>query len=150
MSKLRKRIILIGGLSHVAVLLISIAYTVLFLYSSSDGSPSVFDCSFKNSTLLYCPGCGGSRGLYYFLTFDWVRSFVYCPAILVTVGILAFLDLRVVRAFIKDSPEPIRTFPSKLFLIIPAVLLLNFIVRNVVLLCGIDYIGDIAAMLGAA
>ena len=150
MSKLRKRIIAITSAAHALALAISVCYTLAFVRSSSLGGPSPFDCAFKRATMLYCPGCGGSRGLYYFLTLDWVRSFVYCPTILVTVGVLLFLDARVLSAFIKDSTEPIRKFPSRAFLIIPAVLLLNFAVRNILLLCGIDYIGDISAMLSAA
>ncbi len=142
MSRLRKRILAVLILSHIAALAVSVAYTLLFV-GTEGGDAGIFACRFKELFNLYCPGCGGSRSLYYFLTFDFVRSFIYCPAILVTVVILLDIDVRAVIAFVKDDLAVLKRFHSWAFIIIPAVLLLNFAVRNILLLHGVDYLGDV-------
>ncbi len=146
MSKLRKRILTVLVLANLAVLLISVAYTLLFMAGEGKGEPSPFACKFKELTHLYCPGCGGSRSVYYLLKLDFINSFIHCPAVLVTALILAVLDVRAAMAFVKNDIEPIKSFKSVYFLIIPTVLLLNFLVRNILLFCGVDYIGDISAL----
>ena len=61
-----------------------------------------FSCTFKRITSLPCPGCGGTRALYAFLTGHFAESFLYHPAILY----LAFAGIHftvryIFRNFIK-------------------------------------------------
>ncbi len=152
MTEQRKRILAVLLISNAAIVLISVVYVLLFVPEQGDGfgAPAVLECSFKRLFGLYCPGCGGSRSVYYLLTLDLLRSFIFCPAVPITAVIIFALDVRGVICFAKDDLAPMKSFKSTTFLVIPAALLLNFLVRNILLLCGIDYIGDLgsrAAML---
>ena len=63
---------------------------------------------------------------------------------MVTAVIFLDIDLRATVSVIKGNPRYLKSFPSKLFFIIPAVILINFVVRNILLFgFGIDLLGDI-------
>lgn len=40
-----------------------------------------FPCIFNKLTGYYCPGCGGTRAVRYFLTGHWIKSFIYHPVV---------------------------------------------------------------------
>ncbi len=146
MTKTRKRLLAVLISANILIVVISILYSVLFVGDLTADSPSTFACKFKETLGFYCPGCGGSRSVYYLLRLDIIRSFVYCPAVPVTAVIIAALDVRALIAFVKDDLAPIKSFKALTFLMIPALLLLNFAVRNILLLYGVDYIGDISGV----
>ncbi len=151
MTEQRKRILAVLLISNVAIALISVVYVLLFVpeQGSDPGTPAVIECSFKRLFGLYCPGCGGSRSVYYLLTLDLLKSFIFCPAVPVTAGIIFALDVRGVVCLVRDDLLPIKSFKSTTFIVIPVVLLLNFLIRNILLLCGIDYIGDLGERIAA-
>ena len=74
---------------------------------------------------------------------DILSSFILFPAIPYTVGVLVFCDMMAVKSIIYDDPKPLLSITSKPFLLIPIIVMLNFLVRNILLFFGIDYIGDI-------
>lgn len=39
------------------------------------------DCMFRRVTGLYCPGCGGTRALFFLLRGQMIRSFFYHPVV---------------------------------------------------------------------
>ena len=142
MSKTRRNILIIFGISNIALLVVSLIYGYITSYSISSGE-EIIVCSFKQYLHIYCPGCGGSRSLYYLLKFDIIKSFIYFPALIISLVIIAELDVRAVIAFKKDDLNHILKFNKNKLLIIPIVIFLNFFIRNILLFCGIDYIGDI-------
>lgn len=141
MKNLRKKIIFQFFLPLFLLIVISVIYKILTDSALSKGE-ELIKCPFKYSFHMYCPGCGGSRSLSALLSFDVVRSFILFPALPLTVIILADLFLRALISFIKNDERYIKNFKINLLIIIPAVIILNFFVRNILLLYGIDLIGD--------
>lgn len=42
----------------------------------------IMPCVFKQVTGYYCPGCGGTRAVKFFLTGHWIKSFIYHPLVI--------------------------------------------------------------------
>ena len=40
-----------------------------------------FPCVFNRFTGYYCPGCGGTRAVVYFIKGHWIKSFIYHPLV---------------------------------------------------------------------
>lgn len=137
MSKRRLKMLAVFLIANLSVVLISVIYTLLARGSAG----GLFSCAFYERTGLYCPGCGGSRSLYYFLRLDFVSSFVAFPALPVTALILLDIDIRALMTVIKDDTRYIKGFRGIVFAAVPAVILINFFVRNFLLIkYGIDYL----------
>ena len=106
-------------------------------------SRDVSVCYFYNATHLYCPGCGGSRSLLALLRLDFLSSFLLFPALIPSVALFLYFDFTVLFSVLRDDFSPVRRFPAKLLILIPVIILINFVIRNSLLLCGIDYISKI-------
>lgn len=101
-------------------------------------------CSFYNTLHLYCPGCGGSRSLLSLLRFNFLSSFMFFPALIPSVIIFLYLDTLILISILKGEREPLHFFPTKIIISIPIIILLNFLVRNVLLVFfDIDYISSL-------
>lgn len=93
-------------------------------------------CMFHAITGWYCPGCGGTRALYFFLTGHWIKSFVYHPLVLYTFVGLCYIAIRysfvVLQRKNYDNHATYRPSPMLLWgaLILVA---LNFVVKNILL-----------------
>ena len=135
MSEKRQRRLFILIIMNVAILAVSLFYNLLFekklLSVFSEG------CAFKNIFGFYCPGCGGSRALNALLNFRFLRSFIYYPAILYTALLILVIDIRLFISVIKDN-ECIKGFKYKLFIGVPIIIMASFLIKNMLLLCGID------------
>ena len=143
MSLFRKRLLLFLLISNAALLTVSLIYAHITVLSMESGIETV-SCIFKHNMKLYCPGCGGSRSLVYFLRLDILRSFIYYPALPVCALLVLDADVRAIISLIKDSPGAILGFKINALIIIPIIIILNFIIKNILLVCfGIDILGDI-------
>lgn len=140
-SENRIRLLLTFGTCGVLLLAISVVYALL-VGGAEESGEKLFECAFQEVFPLYCPGCGGSRSLYYLMRLDIVKSFIYYPALPVAALILIDLYIRAIISFVKDDPLYIKKFRLNILLIIPIIILLNFAIRNILLHLGIDYIGD--------
>ena len=94
-------------------------------------------CIFHLLTGLYCPGCGGTRAVKYMLQGDWKNSLIYHPFVLYCVIAAA---LWAADAIYEKVCSGRRRRASKkresLFLIIgTAIILINWIVKNLLLVC---------------
>lgn len=124
---------------NTAIFLISLAYVLIFYRAEAPVA-----CKFKEVLHMYCPGCGGTRAVYYLLRLDFANSFISNPAVIITALILADIDIRALIALIKNDSRILTSFKAKTFLVIPTVLVLNFAVRNILLYgFSIDLLGDI-------
>ena len=141
MLSLRKKIILFCFLPLILLIAVSIVYSAMVTASLTVGEELIF-CKFKHTFLLYCPGCGGSRSLIALLSLDFVKSFILFPALPVTVLIMIDFYVRATVSFIKNDAKYLKGFRTWLLIIIPTLIILNFFVRNIFLLNGIDLIGD--------
>ncbi len=94
------------------------------------------ECSFKKLTGLYCVGCGGTRALNHFVHLHLLKSLFYHPFV-----IYAFVayTLYTINSFLyrhhKKCIEKLN--PFVLLYVGLGVLLVNFLVKNIFLLCGI-------------
>ena len=133
----------IGMLSaaNLALVLGSLLYVILFL---GDGNEGEIVCLFKKTFYAYCPGCGGTRAVAALLRLDFYHSFIYNPTVIVTALIFFDIDIRALISIVKNNPCYLKSFNPKVLFIIPAVILVNFAVRNLLLFgFGIDILGDI-------
>ena len=118
-----------------SILIISLVYNFLFK------EKLIGSCVFLETFNLYCPGCGGSRSLNALLSFDFIKSFIYYPPILITSFIILYVDIKLLISAFKHT-ESANINPS-VFLIIPVAIVLSFIIKNVLLFCGIDILGNV-------
>ena len=141
MKDLRKKIIIRLFIPLVILILVSIVYKLLTDSAIANGE-ELIRCQFKYRFHLYCPGCGGSRSLSALLSLDIIGSFILFPALPVSVIILSDLYVRAFISFIKNEEKYLKNFKANLLIIIPVLIILNFFLRNILLLNGIDLIGD--------
>ncbi len=134
-TKTKKRLLLLF-LMNFSILSASLIYNFLFKESL------IGDCVFLETFSLYCPGCGGSRSLNALLNFNLFKSFIYYPAIPITAAIIFYCDARILISTLKGDYK-IRGIKNQIFLIIPIVIILNFLIRNILLFWGIDLLGNI-------
>lgn len=136
MTKERKKLILLFLIINLSVLSIAFIYNLLFKNSL------IYDCVFLSVFGLYCPGCGGSRSLNALLKFDFLKSFIYYPPILITSLILLYTDFRIIVSIVKNDTA-VRKLDYRLFLIIPISIIIQFLVKNILLFFGIDLLGSV-------
>lgn len=120
------------------LLLIALAATYMFIILINR-QLGLSQCGFNKLTGLYCLSCGGTRAVESLMQFRIADAFRYNP--FVPLGIILFLyyDIRLLffmkigtlRGYFKW-----RDIPILVLFIIAAIL--YFIVRNVLVLCGID------------
>ena len=134
-TNLKKRTLLFI-LLNLSVLFVSVIYNILFKNNL------IGRCAFLSVFGFYCPGCGGSRSLNALLELKLIKSFIYYPPILITSLLLLYTDYRILVSIIKKE-ERIQKISYKIFLIIPITIILQFIVKNVLLLFGIDILGNV-------
>ena len=134
-TNLKKRTLLFI-LLNLSVLFVSVIYNILFKNNLIER------CAFLSVFGFYCPGCGGSRSLNALLELKLIKSFIYYPPILITSLLLLYTDYRILVSLIKKE-ERIQKISYKIFLIIPISIILQFIVKNVLLLFGIDILGNV-------
>lgn len=140
---LRKKIFIIFALANSLLLSVTLIYSYMINNAITEGY-EVVECFFKHNFLFYCPGCGGSRSLFYLTKLDIIKSFIYYPPLPLSLLIIIDLDIRALISFIKNDSLPIKKFKPEILILIPIFIFLNFILRNFLLIVfGIDYIGDI-------
>lgn len=94
---------------------------------------------------LYCPGCGGTRAFKSLLSFDILSSLVFNPIVLIlALGFLAY-EIYMAVFLIKRTSRKI-FFNEKIFWAFIIFWAVYFVVRNILLVLGIDIIGDIAGI----
>ena len=124
------------------LILYAIAYSLYF--NLTLGTEKEIVCVIKNTFGIYCPGCGGSRSLSAFLRLDFIKSFILYPAIPISAFLVFGYDVRLLLSLFKKNTKYTDGYKFYEFILIPIVIILTFIVRNVLLLIfKTDVIGDI-------
>lgn len=91
-------------------------------------------CVMLRATGLYCPGCGGTRSVVALLRGNLVQSVLYHPAVIygVVLFLLYFISQTLMRLS-KGKVKGLSMKPIYLYILL-GIILVNFIIRNVLLL----------------
>lgn len=116
------------------------ALTVSLIYDSLFERGVLGKCQFFDTFGLYCLGCGGSRSLHALLDFKILKSFIYYPPIIITSLLILYIDVRVILSVIIKKEYKIN---PKILLAVAFSIVISFAVRYILLLFGIDPLGNI-------
>ena len=99
---------------------------------------------FYTLTGYYCPGCGGTRSLEFFLTGHFVKSFLYHPAVFYSIIMLIVYALSHIVHRIADKLDAsnhLSTFLKKIpymlfhpgyFYVLIAIILFQWVIKNAI------------------
>lgn len=127
---------------QIPLLLFTAAYALAYGYAARTGS-SFFECRFSSLLHFYCPGCGGSRAVFALCRGRIFEAFRYYAPLPIAAALLVLTDVRVLLFLTKKGSLPSRRFGYTCLFICVGSIVLQMILRNALLLFGIDYIGDI-------
>lgn len=117
---------------------------IVFIVASQIAMDMDMKCTMLKNLHIYCPGCGGTRSLYSLLTFKFLDSIRYNISLPFGVFTYIYYNVRAIVALVKNQENYFKREKYVLIYVFIAILLLNFVVRNVLLIgFGIDFIGDI-------
>lgn len=118
-------------LGFFALLILAIGY---FAPSFLEGLR--FECWIHRQSGLWCPGCGGTRAFFYFLQGKWGRSFMLHPVV-PYMGILYIVYMvRGALHFLTKGRLPFMRFRLGYIYVAIAIVLIQFVAKNVLLLEG--------------
>lgn len=99
-------------------------------------------CNMVEYLHLYCPACGGTRALEAFLSFDLLESLYYNPIVVICAGLFVAYEIAMIRALVRKERRGTFLRIWLLFAVL-GVWFAFFVVRNILLACGFDMLGDI-------
>ena len=100
-----------------------------------------FPCLFHLLTGFYCPGCGGTRAIRLLLKGELIKSFCYHPFVPYLALVLLLEAVLFLRALIRKGKRPLAGMEERYprwVAIGTAIILVNWIVKNVLLVMGMD------------
>lgn len=127
MNKVCKRIIIINIV--VAVLVAGFVVVTLLLKDREK-----MQCAFYSLIGLYCPGCGGTRAVYSLLRLRIFDAIKYNITVPFGAFVYIYYNIRAFIAGLKNDTEYFKNQKYPLCIVLVAVLLLNFVLKNVLLL----------------
>jgi len=132
MNKTLKKLII----ANIIVLCAVIGFVIISKYfTGRDG----YSCSFYSLTKMYCPGCGGTRALYALGRMDIVSAIRYNISVPFGIFVYLYYNVRGFIAAIKNNTEYFAKQKYPLCIAVAVVLVLNFVIKNTLLLVwGID------------
>ena len=143
MTKERRKILFIFVFLNTLLLLSTIVFCAVFKPQDVIENGNRYTCIFQKIFNIYCPGCGGTRSVGYLLSFDFKNAFLFYPPIFVGIFLVLYFDVLLMISFKKSTLSLIGKFNFFEFILIPLSIILTFIVRNLCLYFGFDFIGDI-------
>ncbi len=120
-------------------IIIALSVLCFFLGTNLLSALDLASCSFYETTHLYCPGCGGTRAVSSLLKFDIISSLKYNA--IVPIGFLLVLayDIKILKSILKNDMSFFDNHKYMPVLIYVIFLAVYFILRNVFLILGIDF-----------
>lgn len=131
------------ALFHLALIA---AAGVSFLYAFLTARflpPSFYHCPMHDLLRLYCPFCGGTRALRALAELRFAEAFLLSPVCLSLLPLAAAADIRAFVLLCRGSEK--RLLPSGVWFFFAAWLIAGTGVRNVLMLCGTEYTGELYA-----
>lgn len=99
-------------------------------------------CLFHLITGFYCPGCGGTRAVKFLIRGQILKSIQYHPLVFYAAAVILAEFATYGLSRLLHKPEiHLKRYNQLIYLGI-AVILINWILKNVLLLCGIDLLTE--------
>ena len=119
-------------ITNIAVIAIAVCFIIVsYTVKGKEG----FECAFLTLTGFYCPGCGGTRALYSLLRFDVISAVKYNAAIPFGAFVYIYYNIRAIICLVKKDDSYFKNNRYYLCIAFAAVLVCNFILKNMLLLC---------------
>ena len=133
---------------HVFVFTLATAFLLLVhLTRNLPEGQRVGDCFIHSATGIYCPGCGGTRSLLALVRLDLVTSFLAYPLIPIVCLMALYSDGCILISCTRNDPRFLRLTPPAIYLAVPIILVLQFLIRNVLAqTVGFDPLSQIPAL----
>lgn len=129
-------------LFQIPFFLFVLLYALAYAYAEKSGV-GFFRCRISESFHIYCPGCGGSRAVFALCKGQILQSIRYFFPVPLAALCLLLSDIRMVLFLMGKGRFPSRRFGYTCMILCIASVILQCILRNLLLLCGIDLLGDI-------
>lgn len=91
---------------------------------------------------IYCPTCGLTRAAHALLSLDPLRALGYHPLLPLFLAVFLYYGGVGLFAAVRNDGTILRRAPRWPAVLLIAALLVFFLVRNILLFCGIDPVGD--------
>lgn len=123
----------------ISVLLV-IVCIVLRVLNISVTQLNPYPCSLYTMFGLYCFGCGGTRAVAYLLEGDFVKSFIHHPVVLYTAVLVVCYMISHTISILSKGKIKAMLFRPIYFYIMIAIILIQWIVKNALILINGTYI----------
>ncbi len=101
-----------------------------------------FPCLFHLITGFYCPGCGGTRAVKYLLHGQILKSIRYHPLVFYAVAVILTEFVTYGLSRLLHKPEiHLKRYQEFVYLGV-VVILINWVLKNILLLYGIDLLTE--------
>ncbi len=110
-------------------LLVPVAASVVYCYSPQE-YPFYPKCVFRLATGLNCPGCGGTRSLYWLLHGDLSQAFWFNPLLIIALPFLGWAFFRWAYPVCTGRKAPSLGLPPWTDKVVAAVFIVYWVVRN--------------------
>ena len=137
----RKKIVCKAVLVHTVILAVSLLF-VLVTKQIALRFPQR-QCVMVELLGLYCPGCGGTRAVTHLLSLRFKEAFLSYPPLLFFLSALLWYDGHLCYALVKNSEQRLPKIKTRHMITLAVLVLVLFLLRNLALLWGYDYLGDI-------
>lgn len=105
----------------------------IFDYNLTEILLPSYQCSFLESTGLYCPGCGGTRSFSYLLHGNIIESFIHHPSVpFLFFTSIVFVLSHVLNRITKGRTKPFNIRPVYFYVFI-GISIVQFLVKNIIL-----------------
>ena len=123
-----------------AALVVIAVYFLFCRFTGFQLSRHLAPCFFHATTGLYCPGCGGTRAVLFFLHGNLLKSFLYHPIVIYTVLVGGyFMISQTIGRIAKNDFFFVLHYHDWMLWVAMTLILTNFIIKNLFLLVwGID------------
>ena len=102
----------------------------------------VSSCIMLEVLHIYCPACGVTRAIYSLLHFDILNSIKYNPIVVIGAILFIIYQIAVIKHLIKGKERECFLKPWMAYVFL-AFWMIYAIVRNVLLVYGIDILGNV-------
>lgn len=123
---------------NILLLFVTVLFLSVYFVSEAHGV-NLFECIVHRELGIYCPGCGGTRSLIFLLRLDFINCFLSYPPLLPSLLLIVLADSLFLLSVVFKNERLFKLFKIEYFLIIPALIIINFLIENTLLFCGISY-----------